>query len=649
MCGIYGEFSFNKPINTDISFKKMNLMAHRGPDGFGFEVGDHRGGSHQVFHNRDIGSEGVERSGTKTSYFLGHRRLSINDLSDLAFQPMESYDRRYSITFNGEIYNFVELKKELLETGCKFKTDHSDTEALLNAYATWGVKCLERLNGMFAFAIYDRQEKTVFMARDRIGEKPLYYEFTSERLLFASELTSIISFEEVRREIDSDALAGYLTFGYVLHPSTIFDGIKKLPPASYAVVDLKKKEISFHKYWDVPFSEDRSRTEGEFVESVEAALSNSVAIRLRADVPVGAFVSGGTDSTLVIKKIKEIKGGKTDVFGADFPGTEHSEREYIVKAGEKYGHNLNIIPIDLSKTENIKKIISVFDEPFDGGSAIAVFELFKEARKGYKVILTGDGGDELFAGYTRYREFSQKDKLVDKLRNLRGVKGSIHLLASTGFAPRKVERLHEVMSSDRITNYLHARYNFGLTRLLRSGSDNTSPTIDGIVEITEKSGLPVIKALQYLEMKTILPGRMLYKVDKFSMYFGVEARTPFLDHNLAELAFSIPDKINVDDKNTKIILKKILEKDFDDSFVYRRKQGFGNPLDFWFRNTRPEDIFGVLLDGESLIYRYIDYDRLHKAFPQIRHGYNGKRANELWRLVVLGHFLENYRENIRRA
>lgn len=579
------------------------------------------------------------------NYFLGHKRLSINDLSVLAAQPMVSGDGNCSITFNGEIYNFIELRRELLAAGCSFRTDHSDTEALLNAYLLWGEKCLEKLNGMFAFAIYDRRDNSVFIARDRIGEKPLYYELNQDRFLFASELGPIIS--GTRRKLDKTALAGYLTFGYVLHPLTIYEGIKKLPPATCARIDLNSRTSTLRKYWDVSLTENSAMTPDEFVEAVTHALRSSISLRLRADVPVGAFISGGTDSTLVAKMINEAINGRTDVFGADFIGDANTERKFMEIAAGRYGHKLNLIAVDLAKATNVKEIISVFDEPFDGGSAIAVFELFNAVRKNYKVILTGDGGDELFAGYNRYANFSKKNDAVGWLRSIPGVKELMRALSRTGQVPGKMNRAAEFISSDTVTNYITSRYRFDLADLLRQGFDlDRFDCISEVRRTVEKQDMSVIKALQYLEMKTILPGRMLYKVDRFSMRYGVEARTPFLDHNLAELAFSIPASYNVTKKSSKAILKKILEQDFEDDFVYREKQGFGNPLDLWFRNHRTNNIFGILLDDKSLIYEYLDREGLHAAFPQVRGGYDGKSTNEIWRLIVLAHFLENNRDRV---
>ena len=344
----------------------------------------------------------------QSNYFLGHRRLSIIDLSEKAFQPMENISKQLTIVFNGEIYNYIELKKELETHGCHFNTDHSDTEVLLNAYSVWGEECLAKLRGMFAFVIFDRRKKTIFFARDRIGKKPFYFEFNKDKFCFSSELSPLVKQNSTKRVVSNEALYHYLVFGYILHPHSIFEGINKLSPASYGIINISSKKLTIHSYWDVTVEREPTKTFNDSLEQVEDCLHESVLLRLRSDVPVGAFISGGIDSTLMIKKIREVSEEKCDVFGADFPATDRSEKKYIEEAAARYDQKLNLSSIDLSHIGNIKDIISVFDEPFDGASSIAVFDLFKNARnKNYKVILTGDGRDELFAGYERYQKYQK--------------------------------------------------------------------------------------------------------------------------------------------------------------------------------------------------------------------------------------------------
>ena len=645
MCGIYGEFIFSGSIMPEIACQKLDALRHRGPDGYGWETGDYLTGSYTVAHNSGGNGYDFGRHIKPCNYFLGHRRLSIVDLNDNAFQPMESCNGQLSIIFNGEIYNYIELKRELEKQGCKFKTDHSDTEVLLNAYEVWGENCLDRLRGMFAFSIFDRHRKILFFARDRIGKKPFYYELNDNKFCFSSELGPLVKFENTKREIDKEALYQYLFFGYILHPHSIFQGIKKLPPASYGVFDLSSHELSINEYWDINIAHGSNKTFNEYIEEVDSYLNESVSMRLRADVPVGAFISGGTDSTLVIKKIKEITRKQYDVFGADFPGTDRSEKIYIEEAATKYNQRLHLSNIDLSHTKNINDIITVFDEPFDGGSSVAVFDLFRTANKEKcKVILTGDGGDEVFTGYEQHQQFMRINYLLKIISLPLVLKHNLnnYLKAQTRHGRRATYLLYW-LAGDKIASYIYMNYDFSLTKLLKNKCDITIHDFQTIKEISAKvkdEKFSAVKAAQYFELKTILPGRMLYKIDRFSMFFGVEARAPFLDHKLVEFAFNIPDKYNINLRQRKHILKTLLSEDFPNSFVHRKKQGFGNPFDNWFRSPQSEKIFRALLNKDSRIYEYLSYKKVHDLFPMTR-GYTGWRAKQLWRLIVLEYFLEN--------
>ncbi len=648
MCGIFGEYLFCGEIEIDRCVNKLNLLERRGPDGFGFEFGNYKEGKYQLYHNQDMLKNSKDLN-PQFNYFSGHRRLSILDLSENAFQPMETSDKRYSIIFNGEIYNYIELKKELTALGVRFHTDHSDTEVLLNAYSEWGTDCLCRIRGMFAFAIFDRVNQTVFLARDRIGQKPLYYEFSDEKFSFSSELNPLIQFSNSKRKIDLEGLRYYMAFGYIPHPISIFEGIKKLPPASYALVDLKEKLIQIERYWDVSFSEgNETETFEDYKEDVEKLITESAALRLRSDVPVGAFISGGIDSTLVVKKIKEIGKKKFDIFGADFPQEDKSEKKYMEKVASRYEQNLNVSYIDLSHVENIENVVKVFDEPFDGGSSIALFDLFKVASKTYKVILTGDGGDEMFSGYTYYSSLPQRHKKFKYLKILFFPEILLSLLWVLRIRNRKIRKLLQLIQGDILTAGLIFSTESDLLELMKN-ENPPSLEIGFFEEIRskiKKLKLQPATALQYFDVNTILPGRMLYKLDRFSMYYSVEARSPLLDHLLAEKAFSIPQEMKERDGKTKSLLKRILEDDFDKGFVHRKKQGFGNPLSHWFKNSKRGDIFKILLDEKSLIYHFLDYKRLHACFPQIKGGFDGTREKTLWRLIVLGQYLENYKSYI---
>ncbi|MBL7048848.1 MAG: asparagine synthase (glutamine-hydrolyzing) [Nitrospira sp.] len=650
MCGIFGEFLFSD-VSSDVSIclKRLNLLAHRGPDGYGFEYGDFQDKTYRLHHNA-TSTDSSQLPLSSFNYFIGHRRLSIIDLSDNAFQPMEDATVRYSITFNGEIYNYIELREELVSAGYSFRTDHSDTEVLLNAYAAWGYGCLEKLRGMFAFAIYDRVDQCVFIARDRMGQKTVYYELSEDKFSFASELDPLLKYTDTRRNVSIEGLSCYLAFGYIPHPVSFYEGIYKLPPATYALVDLKTKEMEMQKYWDLDIEETSDKSTEQFVTEVDRLLTESVTYRLRSDVPIGAFISGGTDSTVIVKKIKEIGNRQFDIFGADFPQVEMSEKQYIEAAAARYSLKLNLSEIDIFQLDAVKGVINVFDEPFDGGSSIALFDLFKVAKQKYKVILTGDGGDEMFAGYSRYTIFLKYMKIISILKKIKLPGIILHILNSLNIMPRKVRTLYNLMKGDFISNYLIFNTHWILPGLLKragSVSPKQFKVFDDVRKRIKAFRLSPVKSLQYFEINSILPGRSLYKLDRFSMFYGIEARSPLLDHKLAEHAFTVPDKINIQGGKTKIILKKILEKDFSQEFVHRNKQGFGNPLSYWFKHPKHRDLFALLIDENSLMYKFIDYKKFHSEFPEIKNGYDGSNEKVLWRMIVLAQYMENYKEYIK--
>ena len=644
MCGIYGRFHFHNTVNFSKNLESLDLIKHRGPDGFGFEIGNYLTGQRSVQHNHI--PENVD-SYNESNYFLGHRRLSIVDLNDNAFQPMESNCNRYSVIFNGEIYNYIELKQELEELGCSFATDHSDTEVLLNAYKTWGNHCVSKFRGMFAFAIYDRDSHTVFLGRDRIGQKTLYYELTKDLFCFASELPPIIN-EHSKAQIDPIALNLYVAMGYIPHPHSIFKGIQKLPPATTALVNLTDRTINLEEYWELSDFGSLSGSPEAALKLTKETLQKSVTLRLRSDVSVGAFISGGTDSTLIVKNIAEISDEKFDVYGADFPDTDRSEKVYIEQAAEKYQQNLKLSSIDLSHIDKIESIIDVFDEPFDGASSIALFDLFKVATNDHKVILSGDGGDEMFAGYDRYLESPKREAKLDFLRKLSFPKLVLNTLYKLKLLPNKLATKRLELLADSIDNFTGLAQLELTSAILKdeykicSKLEKLEPFASIKESLSKKQPSP-LKSLQYVELKSILPGRMLYKLDRFSMFYGVEARSPFLDHVLAEMAFSLDDSLTLEDNTPKAILKKILLEDFDSNFVYREKQGFGNPLSNWFRSSENRQVFDILTNKKSSIFNYLDYDNTHAAYPQLKNGYSGHGEKSLWRLLVLAHFIEKHK------
>ncbi len=644
MCGIYGEVHFDGRVDIDESIQRLHRLRHRGPDGWGVAVGDFRSKSTTVAHNR----EPEVPAGFIPNLLLGHHRLTIIDLSDSALQPMSTQDEEYHLVFNGEIYNHAEIKKDLLSRGHTFRTDHSDTEVLLLAFAEWGEQCLQRLRGMFAFAIYCRTAKKLFIARDRIGQKPLCFQFTRDRFTFASELWPIAAQPDIDVDIDRGALAQYLLLGYVPHPATILSGIQKLEPGHFAWIDLDARQMSRHKYWDLDLSDLDSRPDRrEWEHLVRAELETSVRYRLIADVPLGLFLSGGIDSTLITKLVSEASSTQTRAYHADFRQKNFSEREWSEVAAMHYHIDMRTTMIDLEAARRYEEFIDVLDEPFDGGSSPASYEMFRRASGETKVILTGDGGDELFAGYDRYYQFQQRAALGKTLRKAR-LSGLLELLGRA-FQPvhRHIKRLPSLFTDEHVLDYLALHNDPTAVSLLNEPPGDWRALFGFMGPLLDMQPTS-IRALQYLELKTTLPCRMLFKLDRNSMAWSIEGRSPFMDHKLVELAFRIPETHTVDFRGGKRVLKDILRRDLGNRYVYRRKKGFGNPLDYWFTGAAAPQILATVRDPDALLYEYLDFDRVASRITAIKTEYDGSQPRLLWRLVVLARYLERL-HSMRKA
>jgi asparagine synthase (glutamine-hydrolysing) len=551
---------------------------------------------------------------------------------------MESFDKRYLIVFNGEIYNYIEIKEKLLDAGYIFNTDHSDTEVLLNAFIEWGESCLDEIRGMFAFVIYDTLTMKCFIARDRVGQKPFYYYYSDNKFIFSSELNSIVKYEDEKFSLDNESLYNYLQYGYVPHPKSIFTKVHKLPPANCGWVDLSQKSIEIKEYWKLNIDDLSIENPSELIES---EIERAVLLRLRADVPIGAFISGGIDSTLIVQKASALIDGKLDMFGADFPQEKFSEKKYMTTVSEKYPTRLFVRMIDENNFSDFEKMISIFDEPFDGGSSIALFGLFSLIKNKKKIILTGDGGDEIFSGYSRYCAFLRRMYLFNFIQKARVILPFLRMLNALGLRSQKLSTILNIEKNGLVDDYMASRYNSKLPVLMKEKIPPQKPYRDLL-----KNKKVDIKTIQFVELKTILPGRMLYKLDRISMYFGIEARSPLLDHEIIEKAFSTPSQHMITLKDQKKVLKGILRKDFGSSFIERKKTGFGNPVEHWFKTLNPDEIFKHLKHPSDEIFKYLSFEKTHKNYPQINHGYDGSNTSDLWRLVILSRYLHNYKDFI---
>ena len=611
MCGIVG---FSLPDSADAShgrlLKMMNdSLRHRGPDDEGFHL---------------EGPVGI-----------GMRRLSIIDLKT-GDQPITNEDRSVWVVFNGEIYNYRELTAELLAKGHRFATA-SDTEVLVHLYEEYGEECVRRLRGMFAFAIWDRSRGTLFLARDRLGIKPLYYAETPKGFVFASELKAIVRSPWVSPQLSQRALRAYLQYGYVPDPLSILEGVAKLPPG-HTLSIRKGRADAPRSYWHstVYFQDAMAPSqEQETGEALWARLQDAVRSHLVSDVPLGAFLSGGVDSTAVVAIMAQELGVPIKTFSVGFREEGYNELPYARRVAEWFGtehHELLVEPGDLGVLEDV---LSALDEPFADASAIPTYLVSKLAKQHVKVVLSGDGGDELFAGYDRY--------VVDRRRRRLGILGDNGL---GGPLRRMSVTLPEGTPGK---NYL---YNLSLPRMERyldsislfppralrdllepAAASDTATEFDAAVRAGE--GLDPLSRLQELDLRTYLPGDILTKVDRMSMAHSLEARVPLLDHPLVEFACRIPAALRLRSGETKYLLKRVLRGRVPGEVLARPKQGFGVPLESWFAERLPGFFRDQLGDGRRLAgvgFRLSSIRHLMDLFTQSR---RQDYCRKLWALVAL--------------
>ena len=612
MCGIYGALSSDpgRPVEGDLLERMGRVLVHRGPDG---------GGTHAT------GPLG-----------MGMRRLSIIDLAG-GDQPMSNEDATIWIVFNGEIYNYRALAAELRARGHRFATA-SDTEVILHLYEEHGERCVEHLRGMFAFAIWDAPRRTLLLARDRLGIKPLYYAATPQGLLFGSELKALLQSPWLSRRLDPAALVAYLRHGYVPDPRSILVGVLKLPPGhTLRVEDGRAGEP--RRYWQAT---SFFREQGWEPEEDEAAgrlwshLEDAVRSHMVSDVPVGAFLSGGLDSSTVVAIMARAASVPIKTFSVGFREDRYNELPYARLTAEWFGtehHELLVEPGDLKVLD---ELLGSFDEPFADSSAIPTYLVSRLAREHVKVVLSGDGGDELFAGYDRYR--------VDYHRRRLGVLGDLHLggplRALSAMLPVGAGRntLHN-LSLPRVRRYLDTLSLFpdpALDELLGP----TAPRAANPLEAMVADDLDPLSRLQDLDLKSYLPGDILTKVDRMSMANSLEARVPLLDHHLAEYACGIPSEMRMRGGATKYLLKRALVGRVPAELLTRPKQGFGVPLESWFSGSMRGFFRDRLGDGRCLASVGIDQAGIRAL--QERFERTGRRdyCDRLWALVVLDHSLQ---------
>jgi len=567
---------------------------------------------------------------------LGMRRLSIIDVAG-GHQPIFNEDRSKVIVYNGEIYNHRDVRAELEKRGHRYTT-RTDTESILHAYEEYGDACVTHLRGMFGIAIWDTTRQRLFLARDRLGKKPLYYTHPSGpagRLAFASEVKALLTLPGVERRVDAQALADYAAWGYVPDPLSIYRGIAKLPPAHYLVYE--GGEVRVQKYWDVDYSTAGEQDEVQVVDRVLDLLDDAVRMRLMSDVPLGAFLSGGTDSSVVVALMARHTPGRVKTFSIGFDEAQYNELPYARRVAEHFGteHHEEVVRPDAER--DVLALVRQFDEPFSDSSMIPTYYVSRLARRHVTVALSGDGGDELFAGYLRYLDAPE----VRAANRVPAVLRDAILGPVTGAMPagaRGIDRLRNLMGgaddqyvrhmSGGISRTLHEVFEADFLRGIEDPARVAAPFLASVRDADPLS------RRQYLDTHTYLPGDILTKVDRASMMVSLEARAPLLDHVLAEFAATIPVGLRMKGMTTKYILKKVAERLMPAELVHRPKMGFAVPVAFWLRKewaARSDD----LVRGERALARgTFRQEYLNRIMDEHR---AGKRDNSamIWRLMIL--------------
>jgi asparagine synthase (glutamine-hydrolysing) len=587
MCGILG--IADKRGTDEAELRTMrDTMFHRGPDDAGLWLNN----------ERTVG--------------LAHRRLSIIDLSEAGRQPMSDREGNVWLTFNGEIYNFREIRNELRAKGYIFGSN-TDTEVLLNAYKEWGSDCLNRLNGMFSFGIYDEKEKLIFLARDRIGKKPLYYSKNVGRFCFSSELKALLADRSISREIDLKALNDFLAFGYVSGDSCIFSSVRKLPPASAMIYDLFKGEANIWRYWNPP---DNIHTggisESDLLEELESLIKDAVRLRLSSDVPLGAFLSGGVDSSLIVALMCAVSGNPVKTFSIGFDDSRFDELSYARIVANHFHTDHHEMTVKADSLEILPALVNQFDEPFADSSMIPTYYVSRATKDFVTVALSGDGGDELFGGYSSYLGTLVNHKAERVMPySLRKAIGSV-----AAFLPerKRLKRHLSRLKLDPLSAFIdRAGYTY-FTEPLRKqlfrneilsslGDSVSAPEMARRFLFDSRDG-DLVNRMTYTDFMTYLPDDVLVKVDRASMLVSLEVRAPLLDYRLAEFSFrNIPGGLKVKNITTKYLLKKLAEKILPPDLDINRKWGFSIPVSEWFRGNCHRQMREFLLEGDHAFFR----------------------------------------------
>lgn len=584
MCGIAGIFHLDDQgsINQHLLEQMNQAQFHRGPD------------EGAIWQGPGIG--------------LGHRRLSIIDIST-GQQPLVTEDQQQIIVFNGEIYNFVSLREELIALGETFTT-RSDTEVILKAYRIWGPDCVDKLRGMFAFAIWDHSSQELFLARDRLGIKPLFYALVEGReLIFGSELKVLLQHPKLDRQLNDTAIEDYFAFGYIPDPKTIFSSVYKLEPGHSLLIRRGQQGLSPRQYWDASFAETVNTSREELESQLLEKMRDAVDVRMVAEVPLGAFLSGGVDSSAVVATMADLQSTPVNTCSIGFDVKSFNETDYAREVANQYetAHQERVVASD--DFELLGKLSGLYDEPFADSSAIPTYRVCEMAREKVTVCLSGDGGDEVFAGYRRHRWHMNEERIRRLLPEpvRAGVFGPLgKWYPKLDWAPQflRAKTTFQSLARNSTDAYLHSISVVGEPLRRQLFNDSFKQRLQGYQakEVFHRhaanfDGDDPLSLVQYLDMKTYLPGDILTKVDRASMAHSLEVRVPLLDHPFVEWANRVPASMKLQGGQGKYIFKHSLESQLSKEVLYRDKMGFGVPLSRWFRGPLKEHIRQRLLRG----------------------------------------------------
>jgi asparagine synthase (glutamine-hydrolysing) len=614
MCGIAGKFLYDPHVHVDADLLRTmtDAVTHRGPDAAGYYVGPGIG--------------------------LGHRRLSIIDLAT-GDQPIGNEDGSIQVIFNGEIYNFAELRALLEARGHVFRT-RTDTEVIAHGYEEWGDNAIERFRGMFAFALWDARRRRLLLARDRVGVKPLHYSVLDGRgIVFGSEIKSLLADPDVPREWSAEAIDAYLTLLYIPAPHSVFRAIRKLPAAHYLVAEAG--QVTVRRYWDLPFSPTDERVdEARHMEEIDGAIADAVRLRLISDVPLGAFLSGGIDSTTVVAHMVETGDAPVVTVSVGFDHERFDELRHAETVARHLGCEFHPRQADPHVETLLPKLAWHFDEPFADSSAVPTYYVSAAARSLVTVALSGDGGDELWAGYARHRV----ERWEARMRRAFGPAAAIVGMAA-GALPLSVKGAralrHLALAPDAALAQKHAYELFetGAKARLYSDSflglarraDPFAPFRDAWHACTSSD--PIDRAM-YVDFRTYLPDDIMTKVDRMSMAVSLEAREPLLDHPLLERAAKVPSSLKLKNGQTKYLLRRLLERRVPRAILERKKQGFAAPIGEWLRGPLSTMTGDLLTDGRLRARGLFQQREVERLWNDHRTG-RADHRHRLWQLLML--------------